>query len=40
VTAGEELCIDYSPNYDCKSTQLKKIIKCRCGSQKCKGWLF
>jgi len=39
IRKGEELSIDYSPN-STSSTSLRKVIKCECGSTKCKGWLF
>ena len=39
IHIGEELSIDYSPNSK-SGGGLRKVIKCECGSTKCKGWLF
>eukprot|EP00899_Mesostigma_viride_P003242 jgi/Mesvir1/12919/Mv05938-RA.1 len=39
VEMGEELLIDYSPGRHFYS-QLRKEIRCQCGSPLCKGWLF
>jgi SET domain-containing protein len=39
IFIGEELSIDYSPNSKL-GEGLLKMIKCECGSNKCKGWLF
>lgn len=38
VAAGEELCIDYSPGRH--GDDLQKVMRCFCGSPKCKRWLF
>ena len=38
VAAGEELCIDYSPGRH--GDDLQKVMRCFCGSPKCKHWLF
>ena len=38
IKANEELYLDYSPGR--KADQLRKVVPCRCGTAKCKQWLF
>lgn len=38
IAPGEELTVDYSPTKS--PDQLKKSVRCYCGSPFCRGWLF